>query len=108
MGTQWVVRSKEAGRDVGSRGAYRPRHAKPRRHQAPVGYPGDQVSGLAEGEEPTGHLEAPGRRNDAYGQGSIGQVRRDQAASVGRDRSVGYADEQCIHQGPASLRKGPG
>lgn len=85
-----MVRSKEAGRDdFGSRGAYRPKHAKPRRHQPRASYPGNQASDLAEGEGSTGLLGAPVRRNDAYGQASIGQVRRDQAAATERDHSVG-------------------
>jgi hypothetical protein len=99
MGTQWVVRSKEAHRDeLGFWGAYRPRHAKPRRHQARAGYPGDQASALVEGE-PTGQLDAPGRGNDAHGPASISQVLRDQAASFVRDHTIGYSDERWSHQG---------
>lgn len=84
-----MVRSKEAGRDdFGSRGAYRPKHAKPRRHLSRASYPGNQASDLAEGAEPTGPLGAPVGRYDAYGQASIGQVRHDQAAAMERDHSV--------------------
>lgn len=99
MGTQWVLRSKEAGRDeLGARPAYRPRHAKPRRHQPPGDYPGNQASVLGHGPGPAGQTESPGRGNEAFDPAPISQL-RDQAATIARDHSLGYGDERWFHPG---------
>jgi hypothetical protein len=100
MGTQWVARSREAGRDdFGPRPAYRPRHAKRKGHRPRTPYPVDHLPALAAGPGPAGQFEAPGAGSDATA--PIRQVVRERAVSFARDRSRSYGDERWSQPGSA-------
>jgi hypothetical protein len=102
MGTQWVARSKEAGRDdFGSRSAYRPRHAKRKGHHPRTPYPVDHMPALAAGQGSAGQFEPPGPGADASAPASLGQTVRDRAGPFARDRSRRYGDGQWSQPGSA-------
>lgn len=95
MGTQWVVRSKEADRDdFSSRPGYRPRHAKSRRQQQRINYPGGYLPAPTENQGPGGQFEPSG-----YPPASIRQALKDRAATFVKDRSRRYGDEDRPHPG---------
>jgi hypothetical protein len=100
MGTQWVARNREAGRnDFGSRSAYRPRHAKRKGHNPRTPYPVDHLPSLAAGQGPAAQFEASGAGTDPPA--SIGQVIGERAATLAGDRSRGYGDERWSQPGSA-------
>lgn len=99
MGTQWVIRSREANSEgIVTRQAYHPRHARPRRHQ-PVRspFPADSPA------EATGPIITPkfavtGCPNEGFSAVSIRQVLRDRAATIVRAYSRKDGGEQWPRQ----------
>ena len=102
MGTQWVARGREAGRDdFGPRLAYRPRHAKRKGHNPRTLYRLDPMPALAPGQGPAAQFEPPVRGSDAEAPGSVGQVIADGGAAFGPDGSGSNGDEQWPAPGSA-------